>query len=101
MAVSLVSFALKTLMCNGSRCTVDLSEVFPDKLMLGMEIRMKVTEFVRLRILAARNDSGTKEVCATSILYALVVNVLHYGRILVCSAPTPCATCPHISTRPS
>jgi tRNA (guanine-N7-)-methyltransferase len=36
--------------------TVALAKLFPDKLVLGMEIRAKVTEYVRLRIDALRNE---------------------------------------------
>ncbi|CAN0446308.1 unnamed protein product [Ascophyllum nodosum] len=36
--------------CGFGGLTVALSELFPDKGVLGMVIRMKVCEFVRLRI---------------------------------------------------
>lgn len=40
--------------------TVALSNIFPDKLTLGMEIRAKVCEYVRLRIEALRKEHPGK-----------------------------------------
>ena len=37
--------------------TIALAEIFPDKLVLGMEIRAKVCEYVRLKINAMRAES--------------------------------------------
>lgn len=45
--------------CGFGGLLVGLAPVLPDMLCLGMEIRTKVTEYVRLRILALRN--GIKE----------------------------------------
>jgi tRNA (guanine-N7-)-methyltransferase len=42
--------------CGFGGLTVALSKALPDETILGMEIRAKVTEFVRLRILALRKD---------------------------------------------
>ena len=42
--------------CGFGGLTVALSTILPDETILGMEIRTKVTEFVRLRILALRKD---------------------------------------------
>ncbi len=38
--------------------TIALAQLFPDKLVLGMEIRAKVCEYVRLRINALRNEGA-------------------------------------------
>jgi len=37
--------------------TVSLAQLFPEKLVFGVEIRAKVCEYVRLRILALRNEN--------------------------------------------
>jgi tRNA (guanine-N7-)-methyltransferase len=42
--------------CGFGGLTVALSTLLPEETILGMEIRAKVTEFVRLRILALRKD---------------------------------------------
>ena len=42
--------------CGFGGLTVALSKALPNETILGMEIRAKVTEFVRLRILALRKD---------------------------------------------
>ena len=39
--------------------TIALATLFPNKLVLGMEIRAKVCEYVRLKIEALRNDQNT------------------------------------------
>jgi len=44
--------------------TVALAALFPDKLVLGMEIRAKVCEYVRLKILALRAEALTAEAAA-------------------------------------
>lgn len=41
--------------CGYGGLLVDLSPLFPDKLMLGMEIRVKVSDYVKDRIVALRN----------------------------------------------
>jgi len=42
--------------CGFGGLTVALSTILPDETILGMEIRAKVTEYVRLRILALRKE---------------------------------------------
>mmetsp|Transcript_30215 Transcript_30215/g.30701 ORF Transcript_30215/g.30701 Transcript_30215/m.30701 type:complete len:150 (+) Transcript_30215:142-591(+) len=42
--------------CGFGGLTIGLSTLYPDKLVLGMEIRAKVCEYVRLRIEALRRD---------------------------------------------
>lgn len=42
--------------CGFGGLTIALANMFPDKLVLGMEIRAKVCEYVRLRIEALRKD---------------------------------------------
>jgi tRNA (guanine-N7-)-methyltransferase len=46
--------------------TVALAALFPDKLVLGMEIRAKVCEYVRLKILALRAEALTAEAAAAA-----------------------------------
>jgi tRNA (guanine-N7-)-methyltransferase len=43
--------------CGFGGLTTALATVLPDKLVLGLEIRAKVTEYVRLRILALRKEN--------------------------------------------
>ena len=43
--------------CGFGGLTVSLAKLFPDKLVLGMEIRAKVCEYVRLRIEALRKEN--------------------------------------------
>jgi tRNA (guanine-N7-)-methyltransferase len=43
--------------CGYGGLLVDLAKMFPNTLSLGMEIRMQVTEFVRLRIAALREKN--------------------------------------------
>jgi tRNA (guanine-N7-)-methyltransferase len=47
--------------CGFGGLVVGLAPVFPSSLMVGMEIRGKVTEYVRLRILALRNGATPLE----------------------------------------
>jgi tRNA (guanine-N7-)-methyltransferase len=42
--------------CGFGGLTVALAGLFPDKLVVGMEIRAKVCEYVRLRIQALRDE---------------------------------------------
>ena len=42
--------------CGFGGLTIALSTLLPDKIILGMEIRAKVTEYVRLRIVALRQE---------------------------------------------
>ena len=41
---------------------VELARLFPDNLVMGMEIRAKVKEYVRLRIRALRNETEQRQV---------------------------------------
>lgn len=43
--------------CGYGGLLVDLSQIFPDKLMLGMEIRVKVSDYVQDRIKALREQN--------------------------------------------
>lgn len=47
--------------CGFGGLTVALASLLPDKLILGLEIRAKVCEYVRLRIEALREETGGKE----------------------------------------
>lgn len=46
--------------CGFGGLTVALATLLPDEIILGMEIRAKVTEYVRLRIMALRQDHQSK-----------------------------------------
>lgn len=46
--------------CGYGGLLVDLSPLFPDKLMLGMEIRVKVSDYVKDRIIALREQNPGK-----------------------------------------
>lgn len=46
--------------CGYGGLLVDLSPMFPDKLMLGMEIRVKVSDYVKDRIVALREQNPGK-----------------------------------------
>jgi tRNA (guanine-N7-)-methyltransferase len=51
--------------CGFGGLTTALSTILPDQLILGLEIRAKVTEYVRLRILALRKENpGQFENCS-------------------------------------
>ncbi len=51
--------------CGFGGLTTALSTLLPDKMILGLEIRGKVTEYVRLRILALRKENpGQYENCS-------------------------------------
>ena len=51
--------------CGFGGLTVALATLLPNENVLGLEIRAKVTEYVRLRILACQRDSpGSYENCA-------------------------------------
>ena len=51
--------------CGFGGLTTALSSILPNKLILGLEIRAKVTEYVRLRILALRKEHpGQYENCS-------------------------------------
>ena len=51
--------------CGFGGLTTALATILPDKLILGLEIRAKVTEYVRLRILALRKENpGQYENCS-------------------------------------
>jgi len=46
--------------CGYGGLIVNLSPIFPDLLMIGLEIRLKVSEYVRNRILSLRKDNPGK-----------------------------------------
>ena len=46
--------------------TIALAALFPDKLVLGMEIRAKVCEYVRLKILALRAEAAQAQATAAA-----------------------------------
>jgi len=46
--------------CGYGGLIVNLSPLFPDLLMIGLEIRLKVSEYVRNRILSLRKDNPGK-----------------------------------------
>lgn len=46
--------------CGFGGLTLSLARALPDEIILGMEIRAKVTEYVRLRIVAARKEGVDK-----------------------------------------
>jgi tRNA (guanine-N7-)-methyltransferase len=57
--------------------TVALAELFPEKLVLGMEIRAKVCEYVRLRIESLRKENPGKwqnASCLRSVVARVVVS---------------------------
>jgi len=54
--------------CGFGGLTIALSTLFPEKLVLGIEIRAKVTEYVRLRIMASRRNSLEKAFENCSVL---------------------------------
>jgi tRNA (guanine-N7-)-methyltransferase len=61
--------------CGFGGLTLALSSVLPDEHILGMEIRAKVTEYVRLRILAAR-QSRTYTINPHAIKSLLMTNTI-------------------------
>mmetsp|Transcript_9105 Transcript_9105/g.20122 ORF Transcript_9105/g.20122 Transcript_9105/m.20122 type:complete len:244 (+) Transcript_9105:131-862(+) len=54
--------------CGFGGLTVALSKILPNETVLGMEIRAKVTEYVRLRISALRSESDKGEYQNTSVM---------------------------------
>lgn len=49
---------------------MEIGRLRPDNLIMGMEIRSKVKEYVRLRIRAIREESGRKEASVLQALYS-------------------------------
>ncbi|CAB9513554.1 tRNA (guanine-N(7)-)-methyltransferase [Seminavis robusta] len=49
--------------CGFGGLTVALAKALPEEVIMGMEIRAKVTEYVRLRIAALRSESSTGSSC--------------------------------------
>ena len=54
--------------CGFGGLTVALAEILPKSNILGLEIRAKVTEYVRLRIAALRKDSENKKYGNCSVM---------------------------------
>lgn len=48
--------------CGFGGLTLALAAILPEETILGLEIRAKVTEYVRLRIVAARNDPAAHHI---------------------------------------
>ena len=44
--------------CGYGGLTMALAKIFPDKLVLGLEIRAKIVEYVKLKIEALRNEAN-------------------------------------------
>ena len=64
--------------------TVALAELFPSSLVLGMEIRAKVCEYVRLRIEALRNEYPGKyqnAACLRTNCMRYLPNFFHKGQL--------------------
>lgn len=67
-----------------SLCAVTLSPLFPDTLMLGMEIRVKVADYVQDRIKALRQQNpGQYEnvACIRSNAMKYLPNFFHKGQV--------------------
>jgi tRNA (guanine-N7-)-methyltransferase len=47
--------------CGYGGLLIELAEMFPEKLGLGMEIRVKVSDYVQDRIKALRHQNGDKK----------------------------------------
>lgn len=56
--------------CGFGGLTIKLAKLFPNKPVAGFEIRAKVCEYVRLRILALRNEHPGEFKNATCLRYA-------------------------------
>ena len=79
--------------CGYGNLLLELSREFPDKLVLGMEIRDKVTEFVVDKVNALRINSGyTKYTNVAAIRTNVMKCILHYfekaqlEKIFICFA---------------
>jgi len=59
--------------CGFGGLTVKLSTLLPEERILGMEIRAKVTEYVRLRLVALRKESKKKNETSTAYQNASVM----------------------------
>jgi len=68
--------------CGFGGLLMDLAPLLQSSLLLGMEIRPKVTEYVRLRILAARRQAASSAAAAEGASYTnasvLKVNAMKY-----------------------
>ncbi|KAJ8331480.1 tRNA (guanine-N(7)-)-methyltransferase (tRNA(m7G46)-methyltransferase) [Batrachochytrium dendrobatidis] len=76
----LVEFA--DIGCGYGGLLVGLSPIFPDKLMLGMEIRLKVEEFVNKRIQTMRLQNSSKQVNEAGSyqnISAIRMNAMKFG----------------------
>lgn len=69
-------------------CPVELSPLFPDKLMLGLEIRVKVSDYVRDRIQSLRASEPEKYqniACIRSNAMKYLPNFFCKGQVQQCS----------------
>lgn len=64
--------------CGFGGMTIKLAEEFPDKLVVGMEIRQKVSEYVKQRILALRKREPGKYRNAASIRSNTMKHLVQY-----------------------
>lgn len=64
--------------CGFGGMTVKLAEAYPDKVVVGMEIRQKVVEYVRQRILALRKKEPGKYTNAAAIRSNTMKHLTHY-----------------------
>lgn len=74
---------------------VDLAPIFPDTLMLGMEIRVKVSDYVRDRIKALREQHGGAAYQNISVIRGNAMkylpNFFRKGQVCVCVCAPLCA----------
>lgn len=61
-----------------TRRAVGLSPLFPETLMIGLEIREKVSEFVRLRIAALRREAAAAVRECISVCGARPIRTVHF-----------------------
>ncbi len=64
--------------CGFGGLTVGLAEAYPDKLVCGMEIRQKVSEYVKQRVLALRKKEPGKYRNATCIRTNTMKHITNY-----------------------
>lgn len=84
-------------LCSFCQSTVELSPLFPDKLMLGLEIRVKVSDYVRDRIQSLRvSEPGSYQniACLRSNAMKYLPNFFSKGQVNNCI----CCLCLHFWT---